>query len=65
MIKTLLFGLSSVMGQQLIETDSTEFVALVHERLLERRDFYLEGSIMTLHEALIDIEDYELSSYKE
>ena len=64
MIKTLLFGLSSVLGQQLIETDSTEFVGAVHQRLLERRDFYLEGGIMMLHEALISIENSELSSYK-
>ena len=64
MIKTLLFGLSSVLGQQLIETDSTEFVAAVHQRLLDRRDFYLEGGIMMLHEALISIENSELSSYK-
>ena len=56
--------LSSVLGQQLIETDSAELVAAVHQRLLDRRDFYLDGGIMMLHEALISIEDSELSSYK-
>ena len=63
MLKTLLFGISLVFAQQLITIDSEEFTHAVHERILERRDFYVDGTEQMVHEKLIEIETSMLKDH--
>ena len=64
MIKTLVFCLSLVLAQQQINIDSEEFTSAVHQRLLERRDFYVSGTEMEVEKSLRNIEETMLVEFQ-
>ena len=63
MLKYLILAASSVLAQQMIDTDSNELQDAIHERMLQRRDFYIEGTCDMLHNELIKQEDEVLKQY--
>ena len=65
MIKNIIFGFSLVFAQNFVEINSEEFTSAVHQRILERREFWVVGTETNLHSRLVTIEEEMLTEYLE
>ena len=65
MIKNIIFGLSLAFAEDLIEVDSEEFTSAVHQKILERRKFWVYTTEKGLYHSLVGIKDEMLLEYLE